>query len=114
LQTDLDELNGWVSGSLKDFQDNEQGRVTEDALGNYNAGRQIARTFDAAYTQVGSTYSAFLTSYQQVITALRQTTQGYQHAEDATADAATRANQGGQSGGGQSGGGGGGGGGGAW
>ena len=30
LQTDLDELNGWVSGSLKDFQDNEQGRVTEE------------------------------------------------------------------------------------
>lgn len=112
LQADFDELDGWGSGGLKDLQDNEQGRVAEDALGDYNAGHQIFRTFDQAYTQISGTYNAFLTSYQQVITALKQQAEGYQRAEDATADAASRANSGGQTGGGQSDGGGGGGG--AW
>jgi hypothetical protein len=108
LQADLDELNSWGSGSLKDLQDNDQGRVDEGALGNYTAGHQIAKTFENAYNYVGGTYSEFVNSYQQVITAIKQTAEGYQRAEDATADAASRANPGGQSGGGQSGGGGGG------
>ncbi|SRR6266545_6504331 len=111
LQADLDDLNSWNSGSLKDLQDNEQGLVPEDALGNYNAGRQIWQTFRGAYSMIGSTYGEFLTSYQQVVTAIKQTAEGYQRAEDATADAANRANPGG---GGQAGGGSGGGGGGAW
>ena len=116
LQADLDELNGWNNGSLKDLQNNEQEWIPENALGEYNAGRQIAGTFNQAYAQIGSTYSQFVGSYQQVITGILQTVNGYQRAEDATADAASRANTGGQSGGGQAAGGsgGGGGGGGAW
>lgn len=118
LQADLDELNGWHNGSLKDLQNNEQEWIPENALGDYNAGQQIAKTFNQAYAQIGNTYNQFVGSYQQVITGILQTVNGYQRAEDATADAANRANTGGggQSGGGQSGGGsgGGGGGGGAW
>ena len=114
LQADLDELNSWDSGSLKDLQNNEQEWIPENSLGDYNAGRQIAGTFNQAYAQIGSTYNQFLSSYQQVITGILQTVNGYQRAEDATADAASRANTGGQPGGGQSGAGSGGGGGGAW
>ncbi|HZB32872.1 MAG TPA: hypothetical protein VE465_22125 [Streptosporangiaceae bacterium] len=114
LQADLDELNGWNNGSLKDLQDNESEWIPENSLGEYNAGRQIASTFTQAYSQIGGTYSQFLGSYQQVITGILQTVNGYQRAEDATAEAANRANIGGQSGGGQTAGGSGGGGGGAW
>lgn len=115
LQADLDELNSWNNGSLKDLQNNQNEWVPEDALGEYNAGRQIAGTFNQAYSQIGTTYSQFLGSYQQVISGILQTVNGYQSAEDATADAANRANPGGgQSRGGQTGGGSGGGGGGAW
>lgn len=110
LQADFDELDGWGSGSAKDLSESENSWEPKNALGEYNAGQQIAQTFDNAYTQIGSTYTQFLTSYQQVITAIKQTAEGYQRAEDATADAASRANTGGQS----SDGGGGGGGGGAW
>lgn len=114
LQADLDELNGWNRGSYKELQQNEQSWIPDNALGDYNAGHQIAKTFDQAYSQIGNTYNQFLSSYQQVITGILQTVNGYQRAEDATADAASRANLGGQSSGGQSGGGSGGGGGGAW
>jgi hypothetical protein len=114
LQADLDGLNSWASGSYKDLQNNQEEWIPDNALGDYNAGHQIAKTFDQAYGQIGTTYNQFLSSYQQVITGILQTVNGYQRAEDATADAASRANTGGQSGAGQSGGGSGGGGGGAW
>jgi hypothetical protein len=114
LQADLDELNSWNSGSLKDLQNNQEEWVPENALGEYNAGRQIAGTFNQAYTQIGNTYNGFLGSYREVIKRINDTVDGYQRAEDATADAASRANLGGSSGGRQSDGGSGGGGGGAW
>ncbi|HEU5156896.1 MAG TPA: hypothetical protein VFU43_07855 [Streptosporangiaceae bacterium] len=115
LQADLDELNSWNSGSFKDLDNSQQEWIPENSLGEYNAGRQIAGTFNQAYAQIGGTYSQFLESYAEVIRRIRVTVDGYQRAEDATADAASRANLGGQSGGGQSAGGsGGGGGGGAW
>jgi hypothetical protein len=114
LQADLDELNSWNNGSLKDLQNNEEEWIPEDALGDYNAGRQIAGTFNQAYGQIGSTYNQFVGSYREVIRRIQASVDGYQRAEDATADAASRANLGGQSGGGQSAGGSGGGGGGAW
>jgi len=110
LQADLDELNSWKNGSLKDLQNNQDEWVPENALGEYNAGRQIAGTFNQAYSQIGSTYGEFLSSYQAVISGILRTVNRYQSAEDATTAAANRANPGG----GQTGGGSGGGGGGAW
>ncbi|MBO0882383.1 MAG: hypothetical protein J2P17_19020 [Mycobacterium sp.] len=107
LQADLDGLKGWGSGSIKDFQENDAGRVDEDALGDYPAGHQIARTFESANSQIGSTYQQFISNYEQVINAINQQVNAYQRAEDATQEAAYRANTGGgqpsgnQSGGGQ-------------
>jgi hypothetical protein len=98
LQADFDELNSWASGSQKDLTESQNSWVPKEAVGKYNAGQQIAGTFDNAYSQIGGIYQGFLGSYQQVISAIQRTVDRYQAAEDATADAANRANPGGQSG----------------
>jgi uncharacterized protein YukE len=84
LQADLDELKGWSSGSLNDLQYGDQGLVTQEDLGDYPAGQQIARTFEAAYNQISTTYSSFLTSYEAVVNAIKQTAENYDRAEQAT------------------------------
>src|SRR3954454_275697 len=96
LQADLDGLNEWDSGSLKDLKQNDKGRVDKDALGDYKAGQDISQTFQNAYDKISATYSEFVSSYQQVINAIKQSADNYQRAEDATAASAHRARTGGQ------------------
>ena len=90
LQADLDGHKGWGSGTLNDLEYGEQGLVTQTELGNYPAGQQISRTFEAAYNQISSTYSAFLTSYQMVVDAIKQTAENYENAEQATEQSVNR------------------------
>lgn len=87
LQDDLDQHKGWGSGTLNDLQYGDQGLVTDRELGDYPAGEAIARTFDAAYNQIGTVYSAFLTSYQSVVDAIKQTADNYDNANQATEQA---------------------------
>jgi uncharacterized protein YukE len=84
LQDDLDQLKGWSSGTLNDLQYGDQGLVTDRELGDYPAGKAIAGTFEAAYNQVGNTYSSFLTAYQSVIDGIKQTAENYDRANQAT------------------------------
>lgn len=88
LHADLQDIKGWGSGSLNDLQNNSQGLVTADDLGQYPAGQAISQTFQQAYDQIGSVYQQFVTSYEQVIQAIQRSADNYQSAEDATAASA--------------------------
>jgi hypothetical protein len=91
LQRDLDNLkDAGTRGSLWSLQNGGRGQVTAAELGHYPAGEQIAQTCSNAYDHIGSTYQAFLDSYQDVITAIRQSVDHYDRAEDATRDSANR------------------------
>src|SRR6266545_2405857 len=80
LQRDLDDIKeAGTSGSLWSLRN--QGMVTAAELGHYPAGEQIAVTCKNAYDHVGDTYDAFLTSYQDVINAIKQTADNYDRAE---------------------------------
>jgi hypothetical protein len=89
LQRDLDALKEWGSGTLNDFQHGSKNAlVTAAELGHYPAGEQIAGTCKNAYEAVGGVYNTFLTSYQDVITAIKNTAENYDRAEQATEQSA--------------------------
>jgi uncharacterized protein YukE len=84
LQDDLDQHKGWGSGTLNDLQYGDQGLVTDRVLGDYPAGKAISNTFEAAYNHIGDVYNNFLTSFQSVIDAIKQTADNYDRADQAT------------------------------
>lgn len=93
MQKDLDDLNGWSSGSLNDFYDGDATWLTQDQLGNYPEGHGITQSAQAAYNSIGGTYSAFLQAYQQVIDAINRSADNHKNADDATKHAAQQARQ---------------------
>ena len=93
MQKDLDDLNGWSSGSLNDFYDGDATWLTQDQLGNYPEGHGITMSAQAAYNSIGGTYSQFLQAYQQVIDAINRSADNHKNADDATKHAAQQAGQ---------------------
>lgn len=91
MQKDLDDLNGWNSGSLNDFYDGDVSWLTQDDLGHYPEGGGITQSSQAAYNAIGGTYSGFLTAYQQVIDAVNRSADNHKNAEDANTKTAKQA-----------------------
>ncbi|MBT2208170.1 MULTISPECIES: hypothetical protein [Actinomadura] len=60
----------------------EDDSPTESSLGNYTAGRSLYNTVSAAQTQIGNTYTQFVTAYENVIKALRASEQTHRNADD--------------------------------
>ncbi|XVQ11675.1 hypothetical protein ACQP1W_03565 [Spirillospora sp. CA-255316] len=78
LQEDLDRLRDarWKE-ALDDFGD--PGKA---AIGDYSAGHGLANTTRSAQTAISTTYDTFLTAYQNVITALRDSEKNTRNADD--------------------------------
>nr|BFE32801.1 hypothetical protein GCM10010200_050520 [Actinomadura rugatobispora] len=78
LQEDLDRLRDarWKE-ALEDY-----GNPGQPAIGDYSAGHGLHNTTKTAQTAIGSTYDQFLTAYQNVITALRDSEKNTRNADD--------------------------------
>jgi hypothetical protein len=60
----------------------EDDSPTEAALGDYKAGHSLYNTVSAAQTQIGNTYTQFITAYEGVIAALRASEKSHRNADD--------------------------------
>lgn len=56
----------------------------EAAMGDYDAGRGMYKTITMARDSVGNTMDAFITSYEQVIEAIRMSNKNHRNADDAS------------------------------
>lgn len=91
MQQDLDDLNSWTPGSYNHFKQGDVAILTPDELGDYPGGHGISRSCKNAYDAVDSTYSQFLTAYDQVIKAIKKSADNHANAEDANRKAAQQA-----------------------
>lgn len=92
LQADRDLYDNGAAGDPRDVADN--GMVNQSALGNYPAGQGIGQSCSSAYNAIQGSYSTFLTQYQGLIDAIKQTVDNYQRAEDANTQTNTNVGDG--------------------
>ena len=60
----------------------EDDSPSEASLGKYTAGRSLYGTVSAAKMQIGNTYSQFITAYESVIQAIRNSEKTHRDADD--------------------------------
>ena len=93
------ERGGFNEGRIKDIEDKlekdlralknlryddkvEDDSPSEASLGKYTAGRSLYGTVSAAKMQIGNTYSQFITAYESVIQAIRNSEKTHRDADD--------------------------------
>jgi len=78
LQEDLDRLRRarWKE-AIEDY-----GNPGQDAIGDYSAGKGLHNTTKSAQSAIGSTLDQFLTAYDNLITALRNSEKNTRNADE--------------------------------